>query len=276
VDDATDRCVSLPEDRDGVQDDDGCPDIDDDNDSVIDSYDRCRREPEDIDLYQDGDGCPDPDNDEDRVADASDRCPRQAEDIDSFQDDDGCPDKDNDGDSLADAQDACADAAGPVENQGCPWPDRDSDGVIDRFDNCPTWRGTPENNGCASKQLVKLTESRIELSDTIVFASGEATIQKRSNRMLDQVGLVLKAHPELDLVIEGHTDNVGDAQANMTLSRARADSVMSYLLGRGVDASRLSAVGHGATRPIADNATEQGRAANRRVEIATQVVARPR
>ena len=90
--DSKDVCPDLAEDKDGFQDDDGCPDFDNDNDGIQDSKDKCPNEAEDKDGYQDEDGCPDPDNDGDGIPDARDKCPDQAETVNGFQDDDGCPD----------------------------------------------------------------------------------------------------------------------------------------------------------------------------------------
>ncbi len=271
--DNVDKCPKDAEDFDTFQDDDGCPDRDDDNDGIPDKTDQCRMQPEDRDGFEDENGCPEEDNDKDGILDQPDKCPNDAEDIDSFQDDDGCPDTDNDQDGVLDASDECRDVAGPAENKGCPWPDKDGDGVIDRFDNCPTWKGTPENNGCALKQMVKITESRLELYDTTYFATGKAVIQKRSFRMLDQVAAVLKVHTELLISIEGHTDDRGSEKMNLKLSQARAESVKKYLAKKGVAVERLSATGFGEERPIADNKTAKGRAQNRRVEfMATRII----
>jgi outer membrane protein OmpA-like peptidoglycan-associated protein len=95
---------------------------DSDRDGIDDLRDRCPTEPEDKDGFQDVDGCPDPDNDGDGVADADDRCPTEPEDKDGFQDADGCPDPDNDGDGVADADDRCRDEVGLREHTGCPAP----------------------------------------------------------------------------------------------------------------------------------------------------------
>ena len=78
---------------------------------------------------------------------------------------------------------------------------------------------------------------------------------------------MLKAAPTLSIGIEGHTDNVGQALANKTLSEKRAQSVMAAVVGAGIDAKRLTAAGFGQERPVADNRSEEGRAKNRRVEL---------
>ena len=87
-----DRCPAAAEDVDGFEDADGCPDVDDDRDGVLDASDQCPREAEDRDRFEDADGCPDPDNDRDRIMDAKDTCPDRGELYNGFLDDDGCPD----------------------------------------------------------------------------------------------------------------------------------------------------------------------------------------
>jgi OOP family OmpA-OmpF porin len=93
IPDKRDRCPDQPEDRDGFQDEDGCPDPDNDGDRIPDSSDDCPSEPEDFDGFEDEDGCPDLDNDKDKILDVDDQCPNQPEDYDGDKDDDGCPDK---------------------------------------------------------------------------------------------------------------------------------------------------------------------------------------
>jgi hypothetical protein len=141
VPDPADRCRAEPEDRDGFEDGDGCPDPDDDLDGVLDAADTCRALPEDRDGFLDDDGCPDPDNDGDGLFDVVDACPDAAEDRDGFRDADGCPDPDNDQDGVVDALDRCPNAPEDVDGfedgDGCPEPDNDGDGVGDLFDGAP-------------------------------------------------------------------------------------------------------------------------------------------
>jgi outer membrane protein OmpA-like peptidoglycan-associated protein len=141
IPDSADRCRDRAEDHDGFRDEDGCPDLDDDGDGIPDELDRCRSRPEDRDGFQDEDGCPDPDNDGDGIPDVKDKCPNAAEDLDGFHDDDGCPDPDNDMDGVLDAQDRCPDSRedkdGFQDDDGCPDPDNDMDGVPDAEDKCP-------------------------------------------------------------------------------------------------------------------------------------------
>jgi outer membrane protein OmpA-like peptidoglycan-associated protein len=102
----------------------------------------------------------------------------------------------------------------------------------------------------------------------ILFATGSATIEGESTPTLKEIGDMLEAHPELKLTIEGHTDNVGSAGANQTLSEQRAAAVAQYLESSfQVDASRLATKGYGASKPVASNDTPEGRQQNRRVEL---------
>ncbi len=93
IPDSKDKCPDDPEDRDGFQDQDGCPDPDNDMDGIPDKKDACPNDPEDKDGFQDEDGCPDPDNDRDGIPDVKDKCPNEPETYNGFEDEDGCPDK---------------------------------------------------------------------------------------------------------------------------------------------------------------------------------------
>lgn len=249
----------------------GEPEIGDaDGDGILDDVDDCPNAPEDFDGFQDEDGCPDLDNDGDGVLDVNDGCPLDAEDIDGFQDEDGCPDPDNDGDGILDVDDQCPNEPGTIENNGCPDPDRDGDGVPDRVDNCPDEPGTVENQGCQVAQLVKIGAGRLEILERVYFKSGSSKLQKRSWALLDNVAAVMNAHPEIEQVrVEGHTDSTGKLNFNMRLSKARADTVVRYLVGRGkVDPARLTAEGYGPTQPLVPDArTKEEFAQNRRVEF---------
>ena len=90
---AADKCPTEAEDKDGFEDDNGCPDLDNDGDGIADTTDKCATEAEDKDGFQDDDGCPDPDNDGDGVPDAADKCVDKPETKNGFEDDDGCPDE---------------------------------------------------------------------------------------------------------------------------------------------------------------------------------------
>jgi outer membrane protein OmpA-like peptidoglycan-associated protein len=93
IPDEVDQCPDVPEDKDGFEDQDGCPDFDNDKDGIYDAQDQCPSEPEDRDGFQDLDGCPDPDNDKDGLPDLTDKCPNQPETMNRYKDEDGCPDE---------------------------------------------------------------------------------------------------------------------------------------------------------------------------------------
>ena len=101
----------------------------------------------------------------------------------------------------------------------------------------------------------------------ILFETGKSAIQEESLPVVDQIFELLKSDPAIKISIEGHTDNVGDAATNKKLSTDRAKSVMDALVSKGIDKTRLSFVGWGQEKPVADNRTDEGRTKNRRVEI---------
>ncbi len=108
---------------------------------------------------------------------------------------------------------------------------------------------------------------RLQAPENITFDTNRADVRPQFRSVLDQVANSLSQYPDTLLRVEGHTDSVGSAAYNQTLSENRALSVRSYLVQRGVPANRIEAYGYGMTRPIADNSTPDGRAQNRRVEM---------
>jgi outer membrane protein OmpA-like peptidoglycan-associated protein len=110
----------------------------------------------------------------------------------------------------------------------------------------------------------------ITLSGNVLFASGKSALLPGAQTSLDQVAEALKSQEDKKILIEGHTDSRGTESSNMVLSKARADSVQSYLVSRGLPQERVTSNGLGPSRPVADNNTAEGRANNRRVEIVIQ------
>ena len=196
-------------------------------------------------------GCPDQDND--GVQDSEDKCPSVPGSV-KFK---GCPDSDNDG--IQDAEDKCPGTAGLARYQGCPVPDTDKDGINDESDKCPSVAGVAENFGCP----------KIEFNPSYVqFLKGSAILTKSAKSELDKlVNALINDHPQVRISIQGHTDDTGGDEFNQKLSEKRAESVKTYLVGKKVDAARISAVGYGKSQPVVDNGTAEGKARNRRVEF---------
>ena len=286
--DEEDKCPEQPEDFDGNQDTDGCPeqeDTDSDNDGILDADDKCPTDPEDRDGFEETDGCPDRDNDSDGVLDADDHCPGSdgaigpdvQEDRDGYQDTDGCPDPDNDGDGIPDDRDQCKNDKEDIDQfqdeDGCPERDNDQDGVPDEKDKCPTEKevinGVNDDDGCPDKKytLIKVTKEAIKITQKIQFASGKAKIKKVSHPILDEVADAIVTHRIQKILVEGHTDDVGRDSYNLRLSQKRADAVRNYLIRKGVKAERLDAIGFGETRPLVKGKSRKARATNRRVEF---------
>lgn len=115
---------------------------------------------------------------------------------------------------------------------------------------------------------VVLLPSNIVISDKIQFKINSHEVLEVSYPLLDEVVTVMKNNPQIEeVVVEGHTDSTGKADWNKTLSQKRADSVMKYIVSKGIEQSRLKAVGYGSEKPLADNADEAGQEMNRRVEF---------
>lgn len=107
----------------------------------------------------------------------------------------------------------------------------------------------------------------VQTGEKILFDTGKATLDEESTRLLDQLVATSLMCVEARITVEGHTDSQGDAEANQALSEARAKAVVDYLVAGGIAAGRLTAIGLGATRPVGDNDSDDGRQRNRRIEF---------
>ncbi len=218
----------------------GGPPDDPDGDGIPSKVDDCPDVPEDFDEFEDWDGCPDTDNDRDGFPDDEDECPNHSEDEDGFEDADGCPEKDN-----------------------------DRDGVMDKDDLCPNDPENPngfeDEDGCPDEVPPNLL-SIVGVIRGINFKVDSDELKESSFKTLNDAADILMKYEEICLEIQGHASAEGDDNYNMELSQRRAESVMRYLVNRGISERRLVAIGFGETQPIAED-SQDGRVLNRRVEF---------
>jgi OmpA-OmpF porin, OOP family len=235
----------------------GCPDGD--GDGIADKEDACPSVAGII-AYK---GCPVPDKDGDGINDAEDKCP----DIVGLNKYNGCPAPDEDKDGVIDDEDNCPTIHGLIKYKGCPVPDTDKDGVNDEEDNCPAEAGTAANKGCP--QVTKEVEEKVAYAARqIQFEYLKAQLTDSSYGILNEVAEVLKAHPQVNILIEGHTSGTGKNDgANILLSQQRAQNVKAYLVSRGIESERITAVGYGSSKPITKSSNPAEKAKNRRVEL---------
>lgn len=250
---------------------------DSDDDGIIDGIDQCPDEPEDFDGFQDGDGCPDPDNDSDGISDIADRCPDASEDFDGFQDEDGCPDIDNDIDGIPDNLDECPNEAEDVDNyedeDGCPDLDNDGDLINDEEDECPDIPGSRSSNGCPEDGRLIDSENSSAPKEIIIegeatFVPGKADILPEAVAELDRIVKLLKLYPDINWRIEGHTDKSGTENLMIRpLSLRRAEAILNYFVSKGLPSFQFRVYDMGDKFPIANNNTEFGRMKNRRIVL---------
>jgi len=165
--------------------------------------------------------------------------------------------RDSDGDGVPDDEDECPDTPPgiQVDAVGCAG-DSDGDGVTDDIDMC---LGTPkgaivDHRGCWVVKGVKFDYKKWD-------------VKPQFNTNLDNIIDILKNTPDLNIRVEGHTDNIGSEKYNLNLSKKRAESIKAYLVGKGIDESRITSIGYGFSKPRAGNDTKEGRALNRRAEL---------
>jgi outer membrane protein OmpA-like peptidoglycan-associated protein len=240
----------------------GCPWGDADKDGVTDNLDKCPNTP--MGATVDAAGCPS-DADGDKVLNGIDKCPNTP--MGATVNATGCP-SDQDADGVYNGLDKCPDtpAGVKVNAQGCPI-DSDGDGVADYLDKCPNTATGIKVNAAGCPVLFEPGKSALVL-EGVTFASNSATLDPTSTEILDRLANAAQYNPSgSKLEIAGYTDNVGGRAHNLKLSQARAESVMNYLISKGVPASMLTAKGYGPDFPIDTNATAAGRANNRRVMV---------
>jgi len=240
--------------------------VDTDKDGMVNSKDACPDNAPGIEV--DPRGC-ELDSDKDGLVNRLDSCPDTV--AGANVDDVGCvivAVVDTDGDGVEDGTDNCAltPAGAPVNANGCEL-DSDGDNIVDSLDQCSSTviGHKVDANGCKLVETLTLK--------AVTFSSSSNGLKDDSAATLNEVAETLKRHPDMILEVAGYTDNLGSASLNNTLSKNRADSVVDYLVSKGVPAASLQAKGYGMNTPIADNSSAAGRAQNRRVEL--RVVQQP-
>jgi OmpA-OmpF porin, OOP family len=171
------------------------------------------------------------------------------------------------------------DAGTDQKAAGAAAEDFDHDGVPDLEDDCPTDPGNAKNKGCPGDTkpapevkpkagAVEVKSDRIDIAETVLFRTGSASVDPKSFGLLKAIADGVSQVPATKrIVVAGHTDDRGKKEANVVLSKKRAEAVIAHLVRAGVARDRLSAEGYGPNKPIASNATEEGRMKNRRVEF---------
>jgi len=243
----------------GLKKEEAPPPPDTDADGFIDPNDKCPTVPGVA-----PDGCPIPDTDKDGFLDPDDKCPTEPGIAP-----DGCPDRDPDKDGFLNPDDKCPTEPG-VAPDGCPDLDPDKDGILNPNDKCPnepeTRNGFEDQDGCPD-QVPEAVQKFTGIIQGIEFDFGKATIRRTSTKTLDAAVKVLQDYPSIRIEVSGHTDNVGTRERNMELSQQRADSVRDYLVGKGIEASRIHTRGAGPDEPTTDNKSAASRQKNRRIEF---------
>jgi opacity protein-like surface antigen len=252
--DPYDKCPEQAEDKDGFEDADGCPDLDNDKDGIPDTEDKCPNEAEDKDGFEDYDGCPDLDNDRDGVPDTQDKCPNEPETKNGFQDDDGCPDvSDRDHDGIPDDKDKCPDQPetknGFQDEDGCPdIADKDGDGIADAQDKCPdkpeTKNKYQDEDGCPDEVPADVQKLLAGPVAGVMWAKDGKLDDKKSAAALQPIAETLVKHEGAKITLK-LAAGAGDKAA----AQAKADAIKAFLVSRGVETERVEAVGEESATP---------------------------
>ncbi|MDQ3334919.1 MAG: thrombospondin type 3 repeat-containing protein [Myxococcota bacterium] len=293
-----DKCVLVPEDKDGHDDGDGCPDDDNDGDRRPDSEDKCPETSEDLDGFDDDDGCPELDNDGDKIMDLQDKCPNDAEDgkapqttdgcpankrdtdgdgisdlvdqcpadeedMDSFEDGDGCPEADNDNDGVADTADKCGlcaeDKDSFEDDDGCPEIDNDHDGIMDAQDKCPAQAEVI--NGVKDDDGCPDTGglALVKLDGDRLVIDRVPSLQGRTTN-LSAAGIIIVDQIALFMLQQRDVTKwlIALAQPKTDAAKKLADAVKARLVAKGVAAARVDVLGAAGPAKINGVVQERG------------------
>ncbi len=275
--DNKDKCPFTPEDFDGFEDEDGCPEYDNDKDALADSVET--NTGAFIDVTNTGTDPNSSDTDMDGLDDYDEIMKYKTNPVSVDSDDDKLTDgdeinnyytnpvsKDSDNDNINDYDEINIHQTNPNNA------DTDGDGVLDGKDLCPTeaetFNGYNDSDGCPDRKPEVIFKKKAPIIlEGINFKMGSSELTEEAKSVVMKVTRTLLDYPEMQLEISGHSDNSGSRSINLKLSKARAQSVKQFLVDEGIEENRLQAIGLGPDHPIANNNTEKGRRKNRRIEF---------
>jgi|GEM_PF-134849 len=236
---------------------------DTDNDGVYDAVDRCPNSP--AGTVVDATGCS-VDLDNDGVLNGVDQCPNTPAGVKVSAN--GCEIKDADKDGVLDINDSCPNtpAGTKVNAKGCAIDlDKDGDGVLDSKDKC---LDTPMTDKVDADGCSVLLEKEVSIALNVLFANNSSKIENPNADKIVEFVDFMKRYGNTDVVVEGHSSAVGNAEYNQYLSQKRADAVKTMLVNKyGIEASRLSAIGYGETQLKDTSNTAEANKINRRIEV---------
>ncbi len=272
-----DKCPFSPEDFDGFEDEDGCPDYDNDKDALADSVET--NTGIFIDATNTGTDPNASDTDLDGIDDYDEIMKYKTNPVSVDSDNDKLTDgdeinnyytnpvlADSDNDNINDYDEINIHQTDPNNA------DTDGDGIVDGKDMCPTeaetFNGFNDTDGCPDKKPEVIFKKKAPIIlEGINFKMGSSELTDEAKTVVMKVVRTLLDYPEMQLEISGHSDNTGSRSYNLKLSKARAQSVKQFLVDEGIEENRLQAIGLGPDHPIANNNTEEGRKKNRRIEF---------